>query len=88
MRGRKPKPTVLKLLDGNPGKRTINDREPARRQGIPEMPAGLERRSAKAEWNRIVPEFGKWACCAGRIGRRWPPTAPLGAAGATPKRRS
>lgn len=28
MRGAKPKPTHLKLLDGNPGKRAINKREP------------------------------------------------------------
>ena len=28
MRGRKPKPTALKLLEGNPGKRRINGTEP------------------------------------------------------------
>lgn len=28
MRGRKPKPTVLKLIDGNPGKTKINKNEP------------------------------------------------------------
>ena len=27
-RGRKPKPTALKVLEGNPGKRPLNDREP------------------------------------------------------------
>lgn len=27
-RGRKPKPTALKELEGNPGKRTLNDKEP------------------------------------------------------------
>lgn len=27
-RGRKPKPTALKLLEGNPGKRPINANEP------------------------------------------------------------
>ena len=27
-RGRKPTPTALKLLEGNPGKRKLNDREP------------------------------------------------------------
>ena len=27
--GRKPKPTRLKLIDGNPGKRAINKNEPA-----------------------------------------------------------
>lgn len=29
MRGRKPKPTVLKLLSGNPGHRPLNQHEPA-----------------------------------------------------------
>jgi phage terminase small subunit len=28
MRGRKPKPTVLKLITGNPGKRPLNKEEP------------------------------------------------------------
>jgi hypothetical protein len=28
MRGRKPKPTYLKLLNGNPGKRPLNEQEP------------------------------------------------------------
>jgi P27 family predicted phage terminase small subunit len=56
MRGRKPKPTVLKLLDGNPGKRPLNNREPAASQGVPEMPDGLDD-EAQAEWNRIVPEL-------------------------------
>lgn len=27
-RGRKPKPTALKLIEGNPGKRVLNDAEP------------------------------------------------------------
>jgi P27 family predicted phage terminase small subunit len=27
-RGRKPKPTALKLIEGNPGKRAVNDAEP------------------------------------------------------------
>ena len=56
MRGRKPKPTVLKLLDGNPGKRPLNDREPASIPGIPDMPEDLDD-EAQAEWNRIVPEL-------------------------------
>jgi len=56
MRGRKPKPTVLKLLDGNPGMRPLNDREPKAAQGVPAMPDGLDE-EAQAEWNRIVPEL-------------------------------
>ena len=53
MRGRKPKPTVLKLLDGNPGKRPLNDREPTAPQGIPEPPNWLDD-EARAEWFRTV----------------------------------
>jgi P27 family predicted phage terminase small subunit len=49
MRGRKPKPTVLKLLDGNPGKRRLNDREPTAPGGIPEPPDWLDD-GARSEW--------------------------------------
>jgi P27 family predicted phage terminase small subunit len=53
MRGRKPKPTTLKLLDGNPGKRRLNAREPSAPEGISEPPAWLDD-EARAEWFRIV----------------------------------
>ena len=87
MRGRKPKPTVLKLLDGNPGKRTINDREPTAAGGIPELPDWLDD-EAKAEWYRIVRAATTWASSAGPIGRRWRRTAPPRAAGCRPRSRS
>ena len=35
MAGRKPKPTALKTLEGNPGKRKINTKEPIPGKGIP-----------------------------------------------------
>ncbi len=57
MRGRKPKPTTLKLLDGNPGKRTINDREPTAPAGVPEPPGWLDD-EARAEWFRMVKLLG------------------------------
>ena len=53
MRGRKPKPTVLKLLDGNPGKRPLNDREPAAPSGNSGA-AELARRRGPGEWFRTV----------------------------------
>ena len=56
MRGRKPKPTVLKVLDGNPGKRAINDHEPIPAIGDPDCPEWLDA-EAKAEWARITPEL-------------------------------
>jgi len=53
MRGRKPKPTVLKALAGNPGKRAINRSEPAIPNGIPDCPSFLDD-EAKAEWFRVA----------------------------------
>lgn len=56
MRGRKPKATVLKLLDGNPGKRPINRREPKPAALSTDCPASLTHPAAKQEWqDRIVP---------------------------------
>jgi P27 family predicted phage terminase small subunit len=56
MRGRKPVPTPLKLLRGNPGKRPINGREPRPRAGAPACPPHLDA-EAKAEWARVAPEL-------------------------------
>ena len=49
MRGRKPKPTVIRALEGNPGKRRLNDREPTPPAGIPDCPEYLDD-EAKGEW--------------------------------------
>lgn len=60
MRGRKPKPTVLKLMEGNPGKRPLNDREPVPPPEIPECPEFLDA-EAHAEWDRtsqVLAEMG------------------------------
>jgi len=51
MAGRRPKPTALKRLEGNPGKRALNRTEPTP-TGIPKCPPHLDR-EAKAEWKRI-----------------------------------
>lgn len=32
MAGRKPKPTAVKKLEGNPGKRKLNSKEPVRQR--------------------------------------------------------
>jgi P27 family predicted phage terminase small subunit len=53
MRGRKPKPTALKVIHGSPGKRPLNLREPKPGLGIPTCPAHLCP-SAKAEWKRLA----------------------------------
>lgn len=56
MRGRKPKPTQLKLLTGNPGRRPINEREPKPRSAIPSCPKDLDADASK-EWRRVVREL-------------------------------
>ncbi len=56
MRGRKPTPTKLKILRGNPGKRPVNDREPHPRQGIPKCPQHLDD-EARREWRRATKEL-------------------------------
>lgn len=37
MAGRKPKPTALKKLEGNPGKRKLNTKEPIPAKGMNRM---------------------------------------------------
>lgn len=58
MRGRKNKPTVLKELEGNPGKRAVNKKEPKPEIVIPTCPPHLTG-PARTEWNRITAELKK-----------------------------
>lgn len=59
MRGRKPKPTNMKLMTGNPGHRPLNANEPEMPEPVdafdvpPEEIAGDAR--AAAEWSRLAP---------------------------------
>lgn len=53
--GRKPKPTALKVLQGNPGKRKLNKREP-QPSGVATCPSHLDA-GAKAEWKRVAKEL-------------------------------
>jgi len=53
MRGRKPKPTAIKVLTGNPGKRHLNAREPRIPSVIPSAPTHLSQ-LAKIEWRRVI----------------------------------
>ena len=52
-RGRKPKPTAIKILEGNPGKRQLNKYEPSPDKLAPECPDWLSD-EAKAEWFRLA----------------------------------
>jgi P27 family predicted phage terminase small subunit len=56
MPGPLPKPTALKVLEGNPGKRPLNTNEPRPPAEAPEAPQWLDT-EALAEWNRVVPSL-------------------------------
>lgn len=58
MAGRKPKPTALKKLEGNPGKRKLNTKEPVPAKGMPECPRWLLP-EAKEEWNRLCQKLSE-----------------------------
>lgn len=53
MRGRKPLPTQLKVLNGNPGKRPLNEAEPEPTGAKPKCPSHLDK-EAKKEWRRFT----------------------------------
>lgn len=55
-RGPPPKPTKLKILAGNPGRRRLNESEPQPRAGIPRCPQWLDE-LARTCWKQIVPEL-------------------------------
>ncbi|MBS1952548.1 MAG: phage terminase small subunit P27 family [Cyanobacteria bacterium SZAS-4] len=54
--GPAPKPTKMKLLNGNPGKRRITKREPKPKLGSIVCPAHLTG-IARQEWNRLAPQL-------------------------------
>lgn len=55
-RGRKPKPSAMKELEGNPGKRAMNSREPKPEKKAPACPKWLEG-EAKKEWRRLAKQM-------------------------------
>jgi P27 family predicted phage terminase small subunit len=58
MRGRKPTPTYLKLIRGNPGKRALPKGEPMpTREAEPPPPPAYLDGLARQEWDRIAPEL-------------------------------
>jgi P27 family predicted phage terminase small subunit len=63
MRGRKPKPTSQRRLDGNPGHRPLNMDEPttpALEEDFDKPPAELDEAPiAQAEWRRLAPLLRK-----------------------------
>ena len=55
-RGRKPTPTAIKELEGNPGKRPLNKDEPKPVKKAPACPKWLEP-EAKKEWRRLAKQM-------------------------------
>ena len=58
MRGRPPKPSRIKALTGNPGKRPLNVHEPRPAPAVPECPPELSP-LARQEWVRLSSELSK-----------------------------
>lgn len=56
MRGRRPKPTALRKLEGKPGHRPLNDREPEF-SGVPDCPDFVQG-AARTEWHRVAALLG------------------------------
>lgn len=54
--GRPPKPTALKILNGNPGRGPINSREPKPDATPPKCPTWLDA-EAKRKWKQLVPHL-------------------------------
>lgn len=52
--GPKPQPTVLKLLNGNPGRRKLNTAEPKPEPIAPDCPPEITDVDAVAEWARTI----------------------------------
>lgn len=56
----RPKPTALKIIEGNPGKRPLNKNEPKPEVALIPCPDYLKEDDiAYEEWERIVPELYK-----------------------------
>jgi P27 family predicted phage terminase small subunit len=64
MRGRKPTPTHLKLVRGNPGKRRLNAAEPVPERLLPSPPPELTV-DARAEWDRVAEELHRIGILSG-----------------------
>jgi P27 family predicted phage terminase small subunit len=64
MRGRKPLPSNVVRLRGNPGKRRINDLEPRPEPRAPTCPACLGE-EARREWQRLAKELARLGLLTG-----------------------
>jgi P27 family predicted phage terminase small subunit len=58
MKGRKPYPTQLHVINGNPSRKRLDYSEPIPAPGIPEPPSFFDE-IALAKWNELAPELGR-----------------------------
>lgn len=63
-RGRKPRPTHLKLIEGNPGKRALPRAEPKPEPKAPKPPTDLHG-DALREWRRVAPQLERLGLLTG-----------------------
>jgi P27 family predicted phage terminase small subunit len=54
--GGRPKPTALRVIQGNPGKRALPKKEPKFKPALPSPPSHLNA-PAKREWGRVAKEL-------------------------------
>ena len=64
MKGRKPKPTAVKELEGNPGKRALNKREPKPKTAV-KRPWGLGQGEQRKFWDENAPELERLSVLTG-----------------------
>lgn len=58
MKGRKPKPSTLRLLQGKRGHRPLNSREPKPETAIPDCPEVVSTLpAAKLKWDELTPKL-------------------------------
>ena len=57
-KGRPPKPTRLRVLEGNPGRRPLPANEPQPTRRAPPMPEHLGA-EARGEWKRVAPKLAE-----------------------------
>lgn len=86
MRGRRPVPTRMKVLTGNPGKRPLNEYEPQPEPTIPDCPPQLGP-IAREEWDRLIGELASLRIITALDRSLSPPTAMLTGYGRKRQRR-
>lgn len=56
LRGPAPKPTAIRIMNGNPSRRPLPDNEPQYVTGVPERPKGMSA-GARRVWDELIAEM-------------------------------